>query len=40
MQSKLDNLLKQENLTLETILNEDDILQELKMSSSKKFADL
>ncbi|CAD8045264.1 unnamed protein product [Paramecium primaurelia] len=39
MQSKLDNLLKQENLTLETILIEDDILQELKMSSSKKFAD-
>ncbi|CAD8151013.1 unnamed protein product [Paramecium pentaurelia] len=38
-QSKLDNLLKQENLTLETILNEDDILQELKMSSSEKFAD-
>ncbi|CAD8147653.1 unnamed protein product [Paramecium octaurelia] len=38
-QSKLDNLLKQENLTLETILNEEDILQELKMSSSEKFAD-
>ncbi|CAK91521.1 unnamed protein product (macronuclear) [Paramecium tetraurelia] len=38
-QSKLDNLLKQENLTLETILNEDDILSELKMSSSGKFAD-
>ncbi|CAD8071795.1 unnamed protein product [Paramecium sonneborni] len=39
MQSKLDALLKQDNLTLETILNEDDILQELKMSSSGKFAD-
>ncbi|CAD8065316.1 unnamed protein product [Paramecium sonneborni] len=39
MQSKLDNLLTKENLTLETILNEDDILQELKMSSSGKFAD-
>ncbi|CAD8141637.1 unnamed protein product [Paramecium octaurelia] len=38
-QQKLDNLLKNESLTIETIFNEDDILQELKGSSSAKFAD-
>ncbi|CAK71635.1 unnamed protein product (macronuclear) [Paramecium tetraurelia] len=38
-QSKFDILLKQDNLTLETILNEEDILSELKNSSSGKFAD-
>ncbi|CAD8069128.1 unnamed protein product [Paramecium sonneborni] len=38
-QSKMDTLLKQDNLTLETILNEEDILAELKNSSSGKFAD-
>ncbi|CAD8050274.1 unnamed protein product [Paramecium primaurelia] len=38
-QQKLDNLLKNESLTIETIFNEDDILQELKGSSSVKFAD-
>ncbi|CAD8153922.1 unnamed protein product [Paramecium pentaurelia] len=38
-QPKLDNLLKKENLTIECIFNEDDILQELKGTSSSKFAD-
>ncbi|CAD8168025.1 unnamed protein product [Paramecium pentaurelia] len=38
-QSKMDTLLKQDNLTLETILNEEDILSELKNQSSGKFAD-
>ncbi|CAD8155754.1 unnamed protein product [Paramecium octaurelia] len=39
IQSKMDTLLKQDNLTLETILNEEDILSELKNQSSGKFAD-
>ncbi|CAK64263.1 unnamed protein product (macronuclear) [Paramecium tetraurelia] len=38
-QPKLDNLLKKENLTIECIFNEEDILQELKGTSSSKFAD-
>ncbi|CAD8066079.1 unnamed protein product [Paramecium sonneborni] len=38
-QPKFDNLLKKENLTIECIFNEDDILQELKGTSSSKFAD-
>ncbi|CAK76289.1 unnamed protein product (macronuclear) [Paramecium tetraurelia] len=35
----MDTLLKQDNLTLEAILNEEDILSELKNQSSSKFAD-
>ncbi|CAD8072857.1 unnamed protein product [Paramecium primaurelia] len=38
-QPKFDNLLKKDNLTIECIFNEDDILQELKGTSSLKFAD-
>ncbi|CAD8174084.1 unnamed protein product [Paramecium pentaurelia] len=38
-QPKFDNLLKKDNLTIECIFNEDDILQELKGTSSSKFAD-
>lgn len=38
--SKLDSLLEKESTTLEDILNEENILMELRGSSSSKFATL
>lgn len=38
--SKLDGLLEKPETTLEDILNEDNILMELKNSSAQKFATL